>query len=70
MASPEENPLASDPDPNAAFVEIRYSLPALLREVKRDRSSTALAMEKLDQAAITILFEQHRSHRESQGRRR
>lgn len=48
-----------------AFVEIRYSLPALLREVKRDRASTAFAMEKLDQAAINSLFEQHLSRRES-----
>lgn len=47
------------------FVEIRYSLPALLRETKRDRASTAFAMEKLDQAAINTLFEQQQSRRDS-----
>jgi hypothetical protein len=43
------------------FVEIRYSLPELLRDVKRDRGSVAFAMEKLDQAAINTLFEQQQS---------
>jgi hypothetical protein len=41
-----------------AFSEVRYALPELLRDVQRDRSSMAFAMEKLDQAAINALFEQ------------
>lgn len=45
------------------FIEIRYSLRELLREVKRDRSSAAFAMEKLDQAAINTLFEQQQARR-------
>ncbi|MSU51830.1 MAG: hypothetical protein EXS41_00295 [Opitutaceae bacterium] len=48
---------------NAPFAEIRYSLPELLREVKKDRASASFAMEKLDQPAITKLFEQHHSRR-------
>lgn len=59
-------PLPPDADPaETPFVEIRYSLPALLRETKRDRASTAFAMEKLDQAAINTLFEQQQSRRDS-----
>ena len=46
------------------FVDVRYSLPALLQEVKQDRSSATFAMEKLDQAAINLLFQQHRAHHE------
>jgi hypothetical protein len=48
---------------SAPFAETRYSLPELLREVKQDRASTSFAMEKLDQPAITKLFEHHRSRR-------
>jgi len=58
---PEEN-LAPDSAP--PFVDVRYSLAALLREVKLDRSSATFAMEKLDQATINLLFQQHRAHRE------
>lgn len=54
-----------EPLPETAFVEVRYSLPDLLREVKRDRSSAAFAMEKLDQAAINSLFAQQRAYRDS-----
>ena len=67
MSTPHETlPPDSEPDPTAAFVEVRYSLPALLREVKRDRASSAFAMEKLDQPAITALFElqQQRARRD------
>ncbi len=69
MASPDapNSPRDAEPesDSQSPFSEIRYSLPALLREVKRDRASTAFAMEKLDQAAITSLFEQQRARRDS-----
>jgi hypothetical protein len=40
---------------------VRYALPELLRDVQRDRSSMAFAMEKLDQAAINALFEQQQA---------
>ena len=63
-------PPSREPESDApsAFSEVRYSLPALLREVKRDRASTAFAMEKLDQAAINSLFEQQRARRDSSPR--
>jgi hypothetical protein len=47
----------------APFTEVRYSMPELLREVQRDRTSRAFAMEKLDQPAITSLFEQQQQAR-------
>ncbi|MDI1337877.1 MAG: hypothetical protein PSU94_16985 [Lacunisphaera sp.] len=48
------------------FLEVRYSLADLLQEVQRDRASSAFAMEKLDQPAITALFElqQQRARRD------
>lgn len=66
MAKPEDAvpPPDADSDTKSPFTEIRYSLPTLLREVKRDRASTAFAMEKLDQSAINTLFEQQRARRD------
>lgn len=55
---------AADPSADAFhFSEVRYALPELLRDVQRDRSSMAFAMEKLDQAAINALFE-HQQNRD------
>ena len=54
-----------EPDAPSPFAEVRYSLPALMREVIRDRASVTFAMEKLDQTAINLLFKQHRSHRDA-----
>ena len=62
--APTEPPFEdTESDSQSPFVEIRYSLRELLREVKRDRSSAAFAMEKLDQAAINTLFEQQQARR-------
>lgn len=68
MAASESNSPESEPEIHSPFVEIRYSLPALLREVKRDRASATFAMEKLDQTAINALFEQQQARRESNPR--
>jgi hypothetical protein len=57
-----------EPDDPTPIVEVRYSMPELLRDVKRDRASVAFAMEKLDQAAINALFEQQQARRDA-GRR-
>jgi hypothetical protein len=62
MISPDPTPLEEGPP--SGFVEIRYSLPELMRDVKRDKTSVAFAMEKLDQGAINTLFEQQRSRRD------
>jgi hypothetical protein len=59
METPEDpQTLDSESESSSPFAEVRYSLPDLLREVSRDRSSRSFAMEKLDQPAITTLFEQ------------
>jgi hypothetical protein len=59
-----DNTRTPDSEPEPALVVIRYSLAALLREVKRDRGAKAFAMEKLDQPAITSLFEQQQQQRD------
>jgi hypothetical protein len=51
------------PPPAVTPVEVRYSLPELLRELEQERSSQAFAMEKLDQAEITKLFKKTRARR-------
>jgi hypothetical protein len=48
---PAEN---SNPPPLAATV--RYSLPALLAELKLERTTGSFAQEKIDQVEITKLF--------------
>ncbi len=65
MDSPEDPSADFEPDSQSPFADVRYSLPNLLREVKRDRTSTTFAMEKLDQDAINLLFKQHRSRRDA-----
>ena len=65
MSAPDESPLESETDFHSPFVEVRYSLPALMKEVNRDRSSAAFAMEKLDQPTINLLFERQRLRRDA-----
>ena len=65
MTSPETPPPESGSTMLPFVAEVRYSLPELLRDVKRDRTSLAFAMEKLDQAAINSLFEQQQARRDS-----
>jgi len=60
-----EFPPDSEPVVRSPFVEVRYSLPALMKEVIRDRSSAAFAMEKLDQPTINLLFESQRLRRDT-----
>ena len=65
MPAPEDSSSEPEADFPAPLPEARYSLPALLREVKRDRSSAAFAMEKLDQPTINLLFERQRLRRDA-----
>jgi hypothetical protein len=51
-------------DSASPFAEVKYSLPELLRDVNVDRSSSLFSMEKLDQDAISRLFEQHNPPRD------
>ena len=50
--APESNPQAEALAP----AEVKYSLPALLRELKVERAAGTFAMEKLDQTEIGKLF--------------
>jgi hypothetical protein len=50
--SPLVEPAAGPP----ALNEVRYSLPAMLLELKAERTSTTFAMEILDQNEIGKLF--------------
>ena len=65
MIPPDEPAADPEEDSNSPFAEVRYSLAALLREVKRDRASAAFAMEKLDQPTINLLFERQRLRRDA-----
>lgn len=49
---PESNP----PQPSYGVAEVRYSLPAMLQELKAERAAGTFAMEKLDQHEIGKLF--------------
>lgn len=64
MNSPTIQGEKHEPGSASPFMDVRYSLTALLREVKLDRSSATFAMEKLDQVTINLLFQQHRAHHE------
>ncbi len=52
------NPPAESDDllPTPAVAVRRYSLAAILRELKRDRAHKAFTMEKLDRAQIEEIF--------------
>lgn len=49
------NPEVPTP-PRINISEVRYSLPAMLDELKAERGASAFAMEKLDQHEIGKLF--------------
>ena len=59
MSTPDE----AKPAPPPALTEIRYSLPALLAELKEERSASSFAMEKLHQAEIGKLFQNRKKRR-------
>jgi hypothetical protein len=48
--------MSSGSKPHFGVTEVRYSLPALLEELKAERTSGSFAMEKLDQNEIGKLF--------------
>ena len=56
-------PASPAPVATPVLSEVRYSLPALLREVARERDAPAFAMEKLDQVEIGKLFKKTRPRR-------
>ncbi len=48
--------MSETPKPVGVVAEVRYSLPALLEELKAERNTGSFAMEKLDQHEIGKLF--------------
>jgi hypothetical protein len=71
--SPDDSETTSETDPTPAggpatppgtgLAEIRYSLPALLAELKDERAAGSFAMEKLHQAEIGKLFQARKKRR-------
>jgi hypothetical protein len=61
--NPTPPPEAPRPDPLAQFAEVRYSLPALLEELKLERTTGSFAMEKLSQIEITKLYKSKKAKR-------
>jgi len=45
-----------DSPPSALAVAVRYSLPAMLAELKLERTAGGFAQERIDQTEITKLF--------------
>ena len=68
MSSPSPSP-AFQPAPTPGIAEVRYSLPALLKEVQIERNASAFAIEKLDQVEITKLFQKNRARRVTRARK-
>ncbi len=60
----EPTPPAPTGGPNSSPIAmVKYSLPELLAELKLERSSSILAMEKLQQADIGNLFQNKQRRR-------
>ena len=60
--SDANDPIAAAPAASD-LVEIRYSLPALLAELREERTTGSFAMEKLHQTEIGKLFQTRKKHR-------
>ena len=56
-------PAAASSLPPAAFMEVRYPLPAMLAEIQLERAASSFAMEKLDQVEIGKLFKSKKTKR-------
>ncbi len=65
MPPPDHEPTAAArPAPLVTgLAEIRYSLPALLEELKDERAAGSFAMEKLHQTEIGKLFQTRKKRR-------
>jgi len=67
--TPTSNPGGFQPVATPGIAEVRYSLPALLKEVQVERTASAFAIEKLDQVEITKLFQKNRTRRVTRARK-
>jgi len=55
MSTPPTN-VPAVPTSTGAIAEVKYSLAAMLHELKAERATSTFAMEKLDQTEIGKLF--------------
>jgi|GEM_PF-445169 len=63
-ATPEGPTESEESAPNPmALAEVRYSLPALLAELKLERTTGSFAMERLNQLEIGKLFQNKQKRR-------
>ena len=63
MSSPSTQPSTTQPTLTSTISEVRYSLPAMLEELKAERAASSFAMEILDQNEIGKLFKAKSSRR-------
>jgi hypothetical protein len=63
MSSTPNQPASPVPPPSGKVSEVRYSLPAMLEELKAERAASSFAMEILDQNEIGKLFKAKSSRR-------
>lgn len=61
-SSPSQSASSSNPA-SGKVSEVRYSLPAMLEELKAERAASSFAMEILDQNEIGKLFKAKSSRR-------
>ena len=61
--SPTHHPPTAPPSAAPVISEVRYSLPALLKELVYERTTGSLAMEKLNQGEITRMFKTKKGKR-------
>ena len=63
MSTSPTQPAAPVPPLSGKISEVRYSLPAMLEELKAERAASSFAMEILDQNEIGKLFKAKSSRR-------
>ncbi len=63
MSSSTPTPDSNPPLRSGGISEVRYSLPAMLKELKAERAAASFAMEILDQNEIGKLFKAKPSRR-------
>jgi hypothetical protein len=61
--NPRPQPEPPEPPPPDLVVGVRFSLPAMLAEVRTERISGAYAMERLDQQEIGRIFKPQKRRR-------
>jgi hypothetical protein len=63
MSSPSSQSASPALQQTSKLAEVRYSLPAMLEELKAERAASSFAMEILDQNEIGKLFKAKSSRR-------